>query len=228
MKKTTPIFLLIALTCLLQWPAILAALGSKPRNAPQTPKAFARPELGVEILSMEPIAAGHYLHFSFAVTDPFKAIKLLDKNTPLYAVHDTTDRKLVVPVTRIGPWRQTVRAAEAGRHYFALFNSPPGVVNPGDMVSIYLGEERIARLPAGYRSPPKSPSNPALSDAAMARLATYQNRHAALVAQYQACAKTCGQKPGCLSACKQRYQAKSDALLTETATNPKKPGSKGL
>lgn len=221
MKKTVLHFLLIVTTCLICIPSLMAS--PPPSTAHEEPEKKANrtvslPDLGVEILTLSPIATGHYLHFSFIVTDPLRALPLLNKKTSLYAVHDKSDRKLVVPVTRIGPWRQTVREAESGRHYFALLNTPAGVVKKGDMISIYLDKKRIAHLPVGFRKslhPSHSISPTQIAKFSGAKSQLYQTRHTDLVNAYHRCVNHCEKDPLCILPCKESYAVQSKALLSD-------------
>lgn len=221
MKKITLLFLLIVTIFLFCLPSLMASPPpSTVHNAPdkKNQDAFPLPDLGIEILTLAPIAIGHYLHFSFVVTDPLRALPLLNKKTSLYAVHDKSERKLVVPVTRIGAWRQTVREAEAGRHYFALLNTPSGVVNEGDMISIYLDEKRIAHLPSGFRKS-RSLSHTIvptqIAKVSQAKARQYKIHHTALVTRYQECVNGCEKEPPCVLRCKDNYATQSKALLSE-------------
>jgi hypothetical protein len=86
------------------------------------------------------------LDFRFRVTDPVKAAPLLSGGTPAYLIEPTTGAKMSVPNTKIGNMRQTTRKPEKGRVYFMFFDATGRHVNPGDEVTVVVGEHRFENM----------------------------------------------------------------------------------
>lgn len=117
------------------------AAGADP---PQGPAALSKSEkdVGINVVSLRPTAAGQMLDLRFRVLDPEKAKAVLDRNKKAYLLDGSTGRRLPVPVSKAGPLRQTTRQPEAGRIYFMLFSNPGGWVKEGGRASLVIGDFR--------------------------------------------------------------------------------------
>ncbi|MBW1988057.1 MAG: hypothetical protein JRI97_00785 [Deltaproteobacteria bacterium] len=106
---------------------------------------------GVRILSLRATAGGRMLDLRYKVVDAEKARDMLSKNTMPRLLHESSSKELFVPVTRLGPLRQTTLAPEDGRHYFVLFSSPPTLKN-GDTARLKVKE--TSSRPLAIEVPP--------------------------------------------------------------------------
>jgi hypothetical protein len=101
---------------------------------------------GVEVVSLRKTVAGRMLDFRFRVIDPEKAAPLLSRGTPAYLFDPATGANMPVPNTKVGNMRQTTQGPEKGRVYFIFFDAAGRHVNPGDKVTVVIGEHRFENL----------------------------------------------------------------------------------
>lgn len=95
---------------------------------------------GVEVVALRNTAAGYMLDFRYKVLDPDKAAPLFERaNKPFVIHHDSGARMEVHNPAKTGPLRPT-NLPEAGRIYFIFFSNARGVVQPGDLVTVEIGE----------------------------------------------------------------------------------------
>lgn len=112
----------------------------------EVPAASVEETTGVEVVSLRRTAAGRMLDFRFRVIDPEKAAPLLSRGTPAYLFDPATGANMPVPNTKIGNMRQTTQGPEKGRVYFIFFDAAGRHVNPGDKVTVVIGEHRFENL----------------------------------------------------------------------------------
>jgi hypothetical protein len=112
----------------------------------EIPAASVEETTGVEVVSLRRTAAGRMLDFRFRVIDPEKAAPLLSRGTPAYLFDPATGANMPVPNTKIGNMRQTTQGPEKGRVYFIFFDAAGRHVNPGDKVTVVIGEHRFENL----------------------------------------------------------------------------------
>ena len=94
---------------------------------------------GVEIVALRLTGANYMLDFRYKVLEPDKAATLFERANKPVLIHHETGARLEVPrPAKTGPLRPT-NPPEAGRIYFMLFSNP-GVVQPGDEVTIKIGD----------------------------------------------------------------------------------------
>lgn len=94
---------------------------------------------GVEVVALRLTGANYMLDFRYKVTDPDKAAELFERGNKPMLIHNESGAKLEVPrPAKTGPLRPT-NPPEAGRNYFILFSNP-GVVQPGDEVTVTIGD----------------------------------------------------------------------------------------
>lgn len=101
---------------------------------------------GITVKGVRLTAAGHMLDFRYRVTDPNEASTLLHKQSNAYLIDQKTGQKLSVPRTRLGPLRQTAVRPVPNRDYIILFSNPMGMVKPGDLVTVIIGDFRAENL----------------------------------------------------------------------------------
>jgi hypothetical protein len=112
----------------------------------EVPAASVEETAGVEVVSLRRTVAGRMLDFRFRVIDPEKAAPLLSRGTPAYLFDPATGANMPVPNTKIGNMRQTTQGPEKGRVYFIFFDAAGRHVNPGDKVTVVIGEHRFENL----------------------------------------------------------------------------------
>ena len=121
--------------------------------------------LGVEVVAFRPTAADRMLELRVLVVDPEKALPLLGrtKDHRIYLVDEKSGQALGVPETKVGIMRQSSVRPLAGKNYFLMFYNP-GIAQPGDEMTLVLGDERftglvVASKTDGLATPP-APSDP--------------------------------------------------------------------
>ena len=98
---------------------------------------------GVEVVALRLTGAGYMLDFRYKVHDAEKAAELFERVNKPALIHNESGAKLEVPrPAKTGPLRPT-NPPEAGRIYFILFSNP-GVVQPGDEVTVQIGDFEAA------------------------------------------------------------------------------------
>ena len=101
---------------------------------------------GIEVEGISLSAAGYMLDFRYKVVDPVKATPVLRRSTRSYLIDQATGAKVQVPITKVGSLRQTTLKPEAGRTYFVIFANPGKFVNPGNKITVAIGDMRIEDL----------------------------------------------------------------------------------
>jgi hypothetical protein len=103
---------------------------------------------GIEIVSLRSSGAGMLIDFRYRVIDPDKALIFLDRTKDAFLIDQESGITVDVPVGKVGPLRQTTRAAKpvAGRIYFMLFSNPGRAIKPGSKVTITIEEFRVEDL----------------------------------------------------------------------------------
>jgi hypothetical protein len=97
---------------------------------------------GVDIAGVRRVSSGYMLRMSYRVVDAGKAAPLFDKRARPYLIDNKTGARLAVPaMENIGELRQTSTPI-ADRTYFMIFGNPGKLVEPGDRVSIVIGDFR--------------------------------------------------------------------------------------
>ena len=94
---------------------------------------------GVEVVALRLTGANYMLDFRYKVLDADKAATLFERANKPVLIHHESGAKLEVPrPAKTGPLRPT-NPPEAGRTYFMFFSNP-GVVHPGDEVTVKIGD----------------------------------------------------------------------------------------
>ena len=95
---------------------------------------------GVDIGGVRHVSSGYMLRLSYTVVDVARAAPLFDKRSRPYLIDNKTGARLAVPaMENIGELRQTATPVP-GRTYFVIFGNPGKLVQPGDRVSIVIGD----------------------------------------------------------------------------------------
>lgn len=101
---------------------------------------------GIRVVGVRTTAAGYMLEFRYRVTDADKAAALFARKTKPYLHHTASGKVLGVPTTaKLGPLRNS-NAPQAGRSYWMFFGNAGRLVQPGDKVTVSIGEFQTAAL----------------------------------------------------------------------------------
>jgi hypothetical protein len=104
-------------------------------------------QMGIEIVALRMTAAGHMLDLRYRVTNPEKAAVVFDRQNKAYLVDQASGLALPVPRTaKVGPLRQTNFEPDPRRQYFIMFNNGGGVVKPGSLVTLVVGDLRFENI----------------------------------------------------------------------------------
>lgn len=98
---------------------------------------------GIKFYGIRWTSAGYMLEMKFRVLDPEKAFPLLKRDIKRYVVVDKSGAVLEVPFTqKLGSLKSSVRTSNMVKkdtNYIALFANPSKHVNPGDKVTLVIG-----------------------------------------------------------------------------------------
>jgi hypothetical protein len=127
--------------------AALQGIAAKTVESPVEADDLAK-KWGIEIVALRSSAAGMMIDFRYRVLDPDKAGIFLDRTKDAYLTDQESGLTVEVPVGKVGPLRQTTRAAKpvAGRIYFMLFSNPGRAIETGSKVTISIGDFRVEDL----------------------------------------------------------------------------------
>jgi len=95
---------------------------------------------GIQVESIRLSGAGHFIDFRYRVLDPEKAAALLDRSQKAVLIDQASQTELPVPITKLGPIRQTTRKPEKDRVYFMLFTNAGNLVKSGSRVNLRIGD----------------------------------------------------------------------------------------
>ncbi len=130
----------------LPWASAASQPSDKPaETSPPSPSDDPK-DWGIEIVGVRLTGAGHFLDFRYRVVDPEKSKALLDRDQTVYLLDQATGTRIEVPVTKVGPIRQTTRRPEKDRIYVVLFGNPGKIVKPGSRVTVVMGDFRAVDL----------------------------------------------------------------------------------
>jgi len=95
---------------------------------------------GVEVMFVRQTAAGYMLEFRYKVLDADKAKALFERQTKPVLTHAESGAKLIVPTpAKTGALRNS-NPPKDGNTYWMFFANPGKLVQPGDTVSIEIGD----------------------------------------------------------------------------------------
>jgi hypothetical protein len=119
---------------------IVATIDSPDRVRHPREKTFMKREWGVEVLYVRQTAAGYMLEFRYKVLDAEKARPLFVRQTKPLLTHAESGAKLIVPTpAKTGALRNSDPPL-AGHTYWMFFANPGKLVQPGEQVSIEIGD----------------------------------------------------------------------------------------
>jgi hypothetical protein len=122
-------------------PTVSPALAQHPREM-----TYIKRRWGVEIMFVRQTALGYMLEFRYKVLDPEKAKPLFERQTKPVLTHEETGARLVVPVPAKTGALRTSNLPLADHTYWMFFTDPGKIVQPGDQVSIEIGDFRVDGL----------------------------------------------------------------------------------
>ena len=137
---------LVLLTALLLVGCAAASTTPRQQSLWEEERKLLAERWGIEVKGIRLSAAGHMLDFRYRVIDPEKASSLVNRQTKAYLVDEASDVKLTVPITRIGPLRQTSVRPQANKEYFILFGNIGNVVKSGSKVTVVIGDFNVEHL----------------------------------------------------------------------------------
>ena len=108
-----------------------------------------REDWGVEILGLRLTSANNMMDFRFRVLDADKALTLFDHRIKPYVIVDRSQIKLPVPMAaKVGAFRPTNRGKniKADKNYYMLFGNPDRYVQPGETVTVVIGDFVVEHL----------------------------------------------------------------------------------
>ena len=125
--------------------ASTTAVSPEPAHHPRE-KTYIKRQWGVEVMYVRQTAAGYMLEFRYRVLDAEKAKPLFERRTKPVLTHAETGARLIVPTpAKTGALRNS-NPPLAGHTYWMFFANPGKLVQPGDQVSVEIGEFRVDRL----------------------------------------------------------------------------------
>lgn len=102
---------------------------------------------GIEFSSIRTTAAGSMLDVRYRILDAEKARTVLNPNTRLALIDQTSGLVLAVPSGgKVGALRQVARNPQVGKIYALLFGNPGQLVKAGGRVTLVAGDQRVRDL----------------------------------------------------------------------------------
>jgi hypothetical protein len=106
---------------------------------------------GIKLYGIRYTAAGYMLEMKYRVLDPQKAFPLLKTDVKRYVIVKKSGAVLEVPFTeKLGSLRSSVRSSnmvKKDHDYVAFFANPGKHVDPGDKVTLVIGNFMAENLP---------------------------------------------------------------------------------
>lgn len=113
----------------------IAAEAGHPRQ-----NTYMKRQWGIEVMFVREAAAGYMLEFRYKVLDPEKARPLFVRQNKPQLTHLETGATLIVPTpAKTGALRNS-NDPLADHVYWMFFANPAKLVEPGDLVSIEIGD----------------------------------------------------------------------------------------
>lgn len=130
---------MIVAALLLFWRSSAPATPAGPPSSPAIEERY-----GVQFTMVGVTADGGLLDLRFTVLDSDKAMAMhQDPSIQPYIIDEATGTKIAS-----SPTMSHKHALEVGRTYFELYRNPTGLVEPGRLVTVVVGAERIEHLVA--------------------------------------------------------------------------------
>lgn len=119
-------------------PASAARMSPSPMFAPSAPKSVEE-QWGIEITGIRVALGGNGLDMRYKVVDPGKATGLPRLREQTYIVDQASGKTLALPFQR---QNQTPQKLLAGKTYFTLLPNHGQLVQPGDKVTVAIGQSQ--------------------------------------------------------------------------------------
>jgi hypothetical protein len=119
--------------------SLATAVVHEPAHHPRE-KTFLKRQWGVEVMYVRQTAAGYMLEFRYKVLDAEKAKPLFERRTKPVLTHVETGAKLIVPTPPTTGALRNSNPPLAGHTYWMFFANPGKLVQPGQHVSVAIGE----------------------------------------------------------------------------------------
>ena len=103
-------------------------------------------EWGVKVVAIRLTAKGAFVNFRYRVTDPEKALSLLDRNAKPYIIDEATGAKSAVPEAPNVGYLKGRGTPKADREYFMFFGTLNGLIKKGSRVTVVVGNFRAENL----------------------------------------------------------------------------------
>ena len=134
-------FSVLAIILLLLLPAGCASMRSRSQEA------RIENQWGIKIVAIRLTEAGFMVDLRYKVLDAEKAKPILRLSDRAYLIDQKTGIKVDVPsMPKAGSLRSTSRVPLVGKQYFILFGNNLKFINPGDRVTVVIGDLRIENL----------------------------------------------------------------------------------
>lgn len=112
-----------------------AAAAPHPRE-----QTYMKRQWGVEVVFVRATAADYMLEFRYKVLDPVKAAPLFDRRTKPVLHHEESGAELIVPTPPTTGALRNSNPPLADHTYWMVFANPGRLVQPGDHVTVSIGE----------------------------------------------------------------------------------------
>ena len=185
-----------AIFILIQLPCSAANVGEKKDKLSTSEKKW-----GIRPLSIQLTAAGRFLDYRFRVIDPDKAMGLMKRGDKAYLIDQESGAKMPVPLTKVGPLRQTGSKPKAGKIYPILFANAGKMIKPGNKVTLVIGEFRMENIAVGTLIPHQA-------ELPQAKQAKWKGVEKMLGDERSACIEDCGQDQNCSDKCEKAYKSR--------------------
>lgn len=118
----------------------VASIASSERVRHPRNKTFMKRQWGVEVVFVRRTAGGYMLEFRYKVIDADKAKPLFERQTKPLLTHVESGARMIVPTpAKTGALRNS-NPPLAGHTYWMFFANPAKFVQPGERVSIEIGD----------------------------------------------------------------------------------------
>ncbi len=102
---------------------------------------------GIKVLGIRTTAAGFMLNFRYKIVNAEKVAAFMGPRTKPYLIHQATGYIFKVPqMAKVGALYQRMNKAYPDRIYFALFDNPNMLAQPGSKVTVVIGDCKIKDL----------------------------------------------------------------------------------
>jgi hypothetical protein len=154
---------------------------------------------GIRILHLRLVAENHLLDLRFQVINHEKAATIMSRKHSAYLVDQRTGKALPVPITKSGAMRQTTLKPENGREYFMYFSNPGGLVKPGDLMTLAIGDIRIKNIPVEKTIAPLDAKGQEMLQ--QKKIKVWQAVRKKLRQEFEQCSLGCKENTDCLERC---------------------------